>query len=112
METTSESHGPNGSPEPAGTGITSLPSHFVLHVCPIMPSQLSTELKRYLGQLGLSADLSGPRCTVVECSTYTESPLIERLVISSVAYSGESCSGDTGVPKWYRSTPPPKLPNM
>jgi len=85
-------HGPNGLPVPAPTGIVSLPLHFVVHVCHIMPSQLSTELKRYLGRLALFVDLSGPSCMSVECSIYMGLPPIERLTVSSVRYFGARCT--------------------
>jgi len=81
------------------TGIVSLPSRFVVHVCHITPSQLSMELKRYLGQLALYVDLSAPSCMLVECSIYMDSPPIERLTVSSVRYYGERCTKDTAAPR-------------
>ena len=89
--------GQTGLPRPAGPGIASLPSRFQVHVCLITPSQLSTELKRYLGRLALYADLLGRSCTIVECSTYTDSLHTEPLTVSSVRYSGARCTKDTGV---------------
>jgi len=98
-------YGPNGLPLPAQTGTTSLPSRFVLHVCPIMPFPPSLELRRFLGRLALSEALSGQSCIVVVCSTFTESPPIGMLMMTSVFTSGKPCTGGMGAPKWFTSAP-------